>query len=37
VDLCPECAAEFVRWLGDRAAVLPEAVEPAVRNGAAVH
>jgi len=35
LDFCPECAAEFTHWLGDRAVVLPAAVEPAVRNGAA--
>jgi hypothetical protein len=41
LDLCPECAAEFLTWLGDRAAVLPPAIAPAVpTNGvatAAVH
>jgi len=36
IDLCPECAVEFTHWLGDRAAVLPAAVEPAVRNGVAI-
>ncbi len=35
LDFCEECRAEFLAWLGDRAATLPSA--PATTNGATVH